>query len=57
MFQQDMTQVPDPLHNNVPMDIGVDAMENLQFQQDNDNQLDMQCNQQKIAILMNHHMY
>ena len=57
MFQQDIAQVPDPPHNNDPTGKGVDVMENLRFQQDNDNQLDMQCNQQKIAILMNHHMY
>ena len=57
MFQQDIAQAPDPPHNNVPMGKGVDVMENLRFQQDNDTQLDMQCNQQKIVILLNHHMY
>ena len=57
MFQQDISQALHHLRNNDPMDKDVDALENLQSQQDNDTQLDMQCKQHQIASLMNHHMY
>ena len=57
MFQLHNEQVLDHPRNNVPMDKDVDVLENLQFQQDNDNQQDMKYNQLKIASPRNHHMY